>query len=165
MQLHVHIAITGQAVVIRHAGQACGLDWRRAEALYLAGKRLVQEAAEYDRTNVWTESVPAAAVAGLAFRRMGLMVHLLAGGRPWIEAPYQQMRAILKAVYQCAKRIETDSPGPALRQIADQAVLYRAAAPLGLTLDRRKIDEALKRTSSGVPPLGIVPPPTLIGGA
>lgn len=165
MQQSATITIVGQSVVLTHGGQSFGVRWDQAEALYLAGKRLVADAQAYDETGVWTESLPSDTVAGLEFRRMGLMVHLLAGGRPFVAAPYQQLRAILKAVYQCAKRIEADAPLPALKQIADMAVLYVSAAPLGLSLDRRKIDEALKLTSTGVPPRGIVPPPTLIGGA
>jgi len=164
MQLAVDIAIVGTSVVLTHAGQAHGLGWSQAQAVYLAGKRLVQAAAEYDRTGCWTESPGEPPIADLEFRRMGLMVHLLRAGRAWIEAPYEQMRAILRGVYELAKRIEADVPAIALRQIDDMAVLYVSAAPLGLSLDRRKIDEALKLTSSGVPPLGIVPPPTLIGG-
>ena len=165
MQVQVHISIVGTAVVIAHAGTSHGVDWSRAEAVYLGGKRLVADAARYDQTGAWSESVSEPPIAGLEFRRMGLMVHLLQGGQAWIEAPYQQMRQILKAIYQCGKRIEADAPPIALAQIAHMAVLYVSAAPLGLTLDRRKIDEALKLTSSGVPPLGIVPPPALIGGA
>lgn len=160
----VHITRVGLSVVLSHGGQQHGFDWSQAEAIYLAGKRLVADAAEYDRTDVWTESLPEPPIAEVEFRRMGLMVHLLVAGREFVAAPYAQMRQILKGVYSLAKQIEADVPAIALAQIGDMAVLYASAVPLGLSSDRRKIDEALKMTPGGIPPLGIVPPPTVIGG-
>lgn len=164
MNQSVHISIVWPSVVVSHAGQQLGLTWSQAEAVYMAGKRLVADASRYDDTGEWTESLAEATIGGVEFRRMGLMVHLLLNGRGWIEAPYNVMRWILKELYRCGKEIEQDAPTIALKQIEDMAVLYVSAAPLGLSLDRRKIDEALKQTSSGVPPLGIVPPPVVTGG-
>jgi hypothetical protein len=126
------------------------------------GKPHVAAAAAYDASACWTETPPSESIAGLVVTRMGLMIQLLRYGRLWIDAPYAQMRRVLTAIYTLAKEIEADAPAVALRQIEDMAVLYATAAPLGLSLDRRKIDEALKLTRSGIPPLGIVPPPRLV---
>ncbi len=164
MNESVDISVLFPYVMISHKGSQYGLSWSHAEAVYIAGKRMVADAQKYDETSEWTETIPEPEIAGIEFRRMGLMIHMLLNGRAWIEAPYQVMRKILKVLYQKSKELEAECPSVALRQITDQAVLYASAAPLGLTADRRKIDEALKLTINGIPPLGIVPPPTLTGG-
>lgn len=164
MQVSVHLRRVGQHVLIEHDGHHHGLTWSHAQALYYAAKPHLADAAAYDASGQWSETPASEVIAGLQVTRMGLMVQLVRHGRLWIDAPYQHARALLKGVYRLAKEIEADDARVAIQQIEDMAVLYVTAAPLGLSLDRRKIDEALKKTSNGIPPLGIVPPPTLIGG-